>query len=82
LTLTIEKPSLSETFLPNFRREQAAVDLMKREMTKACVVSQRKPTHANEAKFDAVVTAFCAVQRERNKTVRLIVERGGLLLCV
>lgn len=82
MSLTIEKPALAETFLPNFRREQSAVDLMKREMTKACRVNNRKPTPANEAKFDAFVSAFCAVQRERNETVRRIVERGGLLLCV
>lgn len=82
MSLTIQTNSLADVFLPSFRASQHSLDVMRREMRKACDANHRKPTTANEAKFNAFVTAFCAVERDRDDTVRKIVERGGLLLCV
>ena len=82
MSLTIEKPGITETWLPAFRAEHVAADVMKREMRKACDALARKPTLANNVRFDAFVKAFCCVERERDQTVREIVRRGALLLCI
>ncbi|MBT2337466.1 hypothetical protein J7E49_26635 [Variovorax paradoxus] len=81
--MTIDKHRLGDLWLPSFHDELAALVVVEFECTKQ---ARKRPIAKDLARWArrhrALLTARCAVENELHRTVEVIRERGGLLLCV
>lgn len=78
-TLTIDRPYV-RGFLEDARINLDAHHLADKIASKACRQHQRFPTASNDRQFEVACRLFVTAQTEANRSVRDLVNVGGLLL--
>ncbi|HYP84392.1 hypothetical protein [Variovorax sp.] len=82
---TVDTGRLGDLFIPAFHLETAAVDELERAYKRAYGVwadgGDGPAAARRRARFDALNRAHTVVAAERDRTVQVIRDRGGLLHC-